>query len=353
MNGTERIQALLQGNEIDRTPIGGWYHMPLVDRNIRDFTEELIMSTDSNHWDFMKIMTNGHYYTQAYGGKIRFSTELTKWYGTIEEYPVKNAEDAAALPVLGVDNPVFYRELEVLKRLKDYYKERIPLIATIFNPLTAVQECIGCLDAGPVRKLMEESPEALHKALAAMTQTNKNYLDALFAEGIDGIFLANQYSMAHLITDAQYEEFCVPYEKQIIEYCKGRTWFNMAHVHGDKNLRIEKYYGYGMDEIQALNWENCPAGITEEETTTIKKVRAETDKILIAGIDQNHDFITPENDREAVKKVLTERFKNALRENGSNRFIFAPGCAMTPGGTYLNRLLYEVAEEYGRSEIVK
>lgn len=350
MNGTERIQALLQGKEIDRTPIGGWYHMPLVDRNIRDFTEELIMSTDSNHWDFMKIMTNGHYYTQAYGGKIRFSTELTKWYGTIEEYPIKNAEDAANLPVLEVDNLVFHRELEVLKRLKDYYQNRIPLVATIFNPLTAVQECIGCLDAGPVRKMMEEDPEALHKALAAMTRTNKNYLDALFAEGIDGIFLANQYSMAHLINDAQYEEFCVPYEKEIIEYCKGKTWFNMAHVHGDKNLRIEKYYGYGMDEIQALNWENCPAGITEEETTTIKKVRAETDKILIAGIDQNHDFITPENDREAVKKVLTERFKNALHENGSNRFIFAPGCAMTPGGTYLNRLLYEVAEEYGRSE---
>lgn len=353
MNGTERIQALLQGKEIDRTPIGGWYHMPLTDRNIRDFSEELIMSTDSNHWDFMKIMTNGHYYTEAYGGKIHFSTKQDKWYGTIEEYPIKNARDAENLPVLGVENPVFYRELEVLKRLKDYYQDRIPLVATIFNPLTAVQECAGSLDSGPIKKLMEENPDALHKALKAMTKTNMNYLDALFAEGIDGIFLANQYSMEHIISDEQYDEFCEPYEREIVQYCKGRTWFNMAHAHGDKKLRIQRYYDYSMDEIQALNWENCPVGLKDDEITTIKNVRSETNKILIAGIDQNHDFITPENDRESVKRLLVKRFQNALQENGSNRFIFAPGCAMTTGGSYLNRLLYEVAEEYGKSASAK
>lgn len=186
-----------------------------------------------------------------------------------------------------------------------------------------------------------------------MTKTNMNYLDALFAEGIDGIFLANQYSMEHIISDEQYDEFCEPYEREIIQYCKGRTWFNMAHAHGDKKLRIQRYYGYGMDEIQALNWENCPAGLKDDEITTIKSVRSETNKVLIAGIDQNHDFITPENDRESVKKRLVKRFQNALQENGSNRFIFAPGCAMTPGGSYLNRLLYEVAEEYGKSTSAK
>ena len=48
MTGTQRIKALLDGSPIDRTPIGGWYHMPLVDRNVTDFTRELIASTDLN-----------------------------------------------------------------------------------------------------------------------------------------------------------------------------------------------------------------------------------------------------------------------------------------------------------------
>ena len=55
MTGTQRIKALLDGSPIDRTPIGGWYHMPLVDRNVTDFTRELIASTDLNKWDFIKI----------------------------------------------------------------------------------------------------------------------------------------------------------------------------------------------------------------------------------------------------------------------------------------------------------
>ena len=59
MTGTQRIKALLDGSPIDRTPIGGWYHMPLVDRNVTDFTRELIASTDLNKWDFIKIMTTG------------------------------------------------------------------------------------------------------------------------------------------------------------------------------------------------------------------------------------------------------------------------------------------------------
>lgn len=85
--------------------------MPLVDRNVADFTRELIASTDINHWDFIKIMTNGHFYTQAYGGEISFSTTYNQWNGTIKRYPIRTADDFRNLPVLSIDNPVWQREL--------------------------------------------------------------------------------------------------------------------------------------------------------------------------------------------------------------------------------------------------
>lgn len=349
MTGTQRIKALLDGSPIDRTPIGGWYHMPLVDRNVTDFTRELIASTDLNHWDFIKIMTNGHFYTEAYGGEIEFSRVGTQWNGTIKKYPIRSAEDARTLPVLDISNPVWQRELQIVRNLKAHYQDRLPIVATIFNPLTAVQECVGSLDPAPILRLMVEDPDALHKALEAMTQTNFIYLDALFEEGIDGIFLANQYSMSHILTDIQYEEFCQPYEARILEHCKGHTWFNMAHIHGSCNLRMAPYFAYGSDVLQALNWESCPVGVPEQEIVSIADVRAQSDKIIIAGFDQNNDFLTPENDREAVKAVLKRRFLEALKENGSNRFVFGPGCCLAAGGSYLNALIYEVAEELGQS----
>lgn len=350
MTGKERIQALVNGTELDRTPISGWYHMPLVDQNVTDFTRELIVSSDVNHWDFIKIMTNGHFYTDAYGGEIEFSRIYNQWYGTIKKYPVVTAEDLAKLPVLGIENHVWQRELAVFRNLKDYYGDRVPLQATIFNPLTAVQECMGCLNPQPILKMMVEAPEALHHALDAMTQTNCIYLDALFQEGVDGIFLANQYSIRSLLTDKQYAEFVVPYEARILEHCKGHTWFNMAHAHGSNNLRMESYYGYGDDVLQALNWENCPVGVPENEVLSIREVRGKTDKVIVAGIDQNHDLDSETNDREEVKARLVRRYLTAKEENGSNRFVFAPGCAMTTGGSYLNALLYEVVEEYGQSK---
>ncbi len=350
MNGKERVKALLQGTEIDRTPICGWYHMPLVDRNVEDFVRELIVSTDVNHWDFIKIMTNGHYYTEAFGGEICFSTDNTKWYGEIERYPIVTAEDAAGLPVLGRNNPVFLREVEILKRLKEHYKDEIPILATIFSPLTAVQECAGCLDPGPVKKMMRENPEALHKALEAAVLSNMNFLDMLFEEGVDGIFLANQYSMEHILTDEQYEEFCIPYEKRVVEYCKEKTWFNMAHIHGNRNLRMEPYYAYGDDEIQALNWENCPKDVPQKEIRSIREVKARTQKIIISGIDQMNDTVSEKNDRAAVKDLIVRRFKAAAEEVGSNRFIFGPGCALPTGGSYLNHIIYETVEEYGRTK---
>jgi len=124
----------------------------------------------------------------------------------------------------------------------------------------------------------------------------------------------------------------------------------MAHIHGSSNLRVDRYIAYDNDLLQALNWESCPTGVPEEEVASIAAVRAKTDKIIIAGIDQTHDFITPENDREAVTAVLKRRFLTAMEENKSNRFIFAPGCCLAHGGSYLNALIYEVAEELGQSK---
>lgn len=350
MNGYERIKALVSGEEIDRTPVSGWYHMPLVDRNVDDFVRETIASTDLNKWDFIKIMTNGHYCGEATGARIDFSTDSTKWNGTFREYGIRTEEDIANMPVLQADNPVFAREIEVVKRLKAHYGDSIPVISTIFNPLTSLQESYCSLQSAPIKKMMENNPQALHKGLEAMTRSYLNYLDALFDAKIDGIFLANQYSIADIITDEQYDEFCAPYERRIVEYCKGKTWFNMAHAHGDRCLRLDKYLDYADDEIQALNWENCPAGVAQEEIVTAAQMHKKTNKIIIGGIDQIHDMYTEKNDRNEVKERLVKRFKTMLEEVGSNRFIFGPGCALPTGGSYLNHILYEVVEEYGRTK---
>lgn len=344
MYGSERIRALLENKPIDRSPIASWYHFPLVDHNITDFSKALINSAEFFDWDFVKIMTCGHFMTEAYGADITYSTNPHQWYGTVNRYPVQRIEDLANVGVLDIDNPMMVRELEIVRILKKHFQGEKPLIATIFNPITSLQEITSSLNPKPIQEFIQQDTAAVKAALDNIHKTNLRYLDALIEAGIDGIFLANQFSQADRLTDEQYAQLVRPYDDAVWDYLKGRTWFNMAHVHGTTDLRMDQYLH---PDLQALNWENCPHGVAPEHTASMAKVSKMTSQVLITGIDQRNDFLTATNDREAVKRVIEARYKAAIQEKGDNRFVFATGCG-TPLTTnlYLLGLIGEVVNEY-------
>jgi uroporphyrinogen decarboxylase len=342
LNSTQRIRALLTGREIDRTPIAGWFHMPLVDQNVTDFTREIINTTDYYGWDFLKIMSNGHYPTAAYGGKIKYSTNSEKWNGDIYDYPVKQCADLEKLSVLTRDNAVFRHELAIVSELYSHYRGDIPLIATIFNPITFLQELISSLNPAPVLELICNNRALIHKTLKVLLETNLMLIDAFVEKKADGIFYVNQFASRNVVNAELFDEFSLPYDEEILRYLDNKTWFNIIHLHGTGGLYFEKYTNL---PFQAFSWECCPSNTDANHTDSLTKVKAMFNKVLITGIDQNTDFISPENDRAAVKRTLQMRYANALRENGGNRFIFAPGCALplnTP--RYFFRLIKDVVE---------
>lgn len=347
MNSRERLKALVEHKPVDRAGVVGWLHMPLVDRNIKDFSRATISFTDYCGWDFIKIMSNGHYMAEAYGADIEFSKDPQLWFGTFRKYPIRSPKDVENLPVLDPKQGVLHREVSLAKEIIGHYKGEVPALATIFTPITWIQEFSSSLNPASTLELMKFHKKELHKGLEAMLETNLKFLDELIKVGIDGIFLANQFAMKHIITSEQYDEFCTPYETAILDYLKDKTWFNVLHVHGNRNLWFEKCLNY---HVQAFNWENCPAGVAQEEISSIAQVRALTDKVIIGGIDQHHDFYNADNDRDAIKEVLRRRFVTALEECGGNSFIFAPGCTLPLDlDRYVYTLIKEVVEEEGLS----
>jgi uroporphyrinogen decarboxylase len=325
MNSTERLKAMLAGGSVDRTALAGWLHMPLVDRDIAKFIAATIQFTDENRWDFIKIMSNGHYMAEAYGADIEFSSDPRQWSGHFRSYPIKTSRDLLKLPVLDHNNAALAREIAVTRGLVQHYQGTIPALATLFTPLTLVQEMSSSLDPRITREFMRYHKKELHQALKSLLATNLNFLDGLLAAGIDGIFLASQFINSDVISRDEYDEFCRPYDIAILDYIKGKTWFNLFHVHGDKHLLFDKCLDY---DVQAFNWEDAPYGIPDEQRTSIQSVRALTDKIIIGGIDQHHDFYHAQHDRAAIKAQLQRQFDRALKSAGGNRFIFAPGCAL-------------------------
>lgn len=345
MNSRERLKALVEHKPVDRAGVAGWLHMPLVDRNIKDFARATISFTDYCGSDFIKIMSNGHYMAEAYGADIEFSKNPKYWFGNFRKYPILNPKDVENLPVLDPSQGVLHREVSLAKEIICHYKGEIPALATIFTPITWIQELSSTLNPTSTIELMKYHKKELHKGLEAMLETNLKFLDELIKVGIDGIFLANQFAMKDIITSEQYDEFCTPYDTAILDHIKDKTWFNMLHMHGNKNLWFEKCLNYN---VQAFNWENCPAGVSEGEISSITEVRAVTDKIIIAGIDQNLDFYNANNDRNSIKDVLRKRLMVALEESNFNSFIFAPGCTLPLDvDRYVYTLMKEIVEEEG------
>ncbi|MNC45266.1 methylcobalamin:coenzyme M methyltransferase [compost metagenome] len=207
------------------------------------------------------------------------------------------------------------------------------------------QEIFSCAQQQPTIRLMREHGEELDHALRAITATSIHYLSQLVEGGVDGIFFATQYAR-DLITDEEFNRFCRPYELEILDYLQGKTWFNMLHVHGDANLNFNRILDY---PVQALNWETSTANVPKEQLTSFRELRQLTDKVFIGGIDQTTDFYVEDYDRTKLKANLERRLEQAIAENGSNRFVFAPGCTLPMDvNHYAFTLIQEVAEESGR-----
>lgn len=323
MTGTERIKALLNGTKSDRTPISGWLHMPAVDRYIDRFVAEEIAFTDHNDWDFIKVMPNGHHLAEAYGAKIHFLEDPKRWNADILEYPIRTVEDLVNLPVLDPkENAVLKREVEVVRRLAAHYKGTKPILPTLFNPITWVQEMNQSTVPAHTLDFLRNHKKELHAALETILQTNLRLADAYIEAGADGFFYASQFASSDLLSPEEFKETNTDYDLRFFEAVKDRTWFNLLHVHGDKNLYFSEFAKY---PVQAINWENAPAGFSEDEITSVAKARSLFNGILVGGTDQHHDF---NGSRAEVKETLKKRLHTALAEDPTGKFILAPGCAL-------------------------
>lgn len=348
MTATQRIRAMLTGQPVKEIGASGWLHTPGPDRGTaEEFSSEIIRMTDYSRWDVIKIMPNGVYNQEAHGSDIEyFSGKLSqedlkaKRVFQFRKYLVNSPRDMEAFPVLDVSkNPVYQREVANVRALAAYYQGTVPILPTIFTPAHCIPEFVGGIDKA--RWYIDNHPDAVDAMLRALVQTELQLVDAYIDAGADGFFFAQRYSNSDILSEKEFERFARPYDEMLLSRIKNRTWFNMIHVHGARNFFWDQFKTY---DVQALSWENTPLQIPEEERSTVAKVRSISDKILVTGTDQFHDFYgTPQE----VLDRFRQRVAQAAQESEDNRLIFAPGCSLPldiPEETV--HLLRVAADEY-------
>ena len=347
MTSYERIKGMVEGKKIDRIGVAAWYHMPLLDHNAKDFADGIIQSCNFMKWDICKVQSHSFYVSQAFGNDYIPSTSAGLLFGPTTKYGVYHPKMYGELKVPSLSSPSVARELEVVKRVLDKLGGKIPVLATIFSPAYTARDLYGGMTFPQFfLNACKYSPEDTHKGLETISEFTMRLSEEFIKIGVDGVFWTEAFATTDLMDKATHDEFVKKYDQPILEMINKKTWFNMLHVHGYKNLRFAEYEEANYP-VQAYNWEDRFGG-DETGTTSLKQARAFTDKILMGGIEFWHDFDSPENDREAVKAVIKARLVDALEQLGPDdqKFIFTPGCSVKMHvPEYRMKLMHEVIEE--------
>lgn len=314
MKPIERIEALLAGKKLDTPAINLWKHFPPYDENPKELVKKVIQFQERFNWDFVKVTYQGLYSIQDWGSKIKWPERDCQWpntcskVGVVTDFSIKKNDDWKKLNVLPMSQGSMADSILAAKEIVKRFKGEVPVVITVFNPLTTAIKMSG--DKMFVH--MRQDPDSFRKGLETITETTVNYVKELVNIGADGIFFASQLGNYDKLSLKEYEEFGQPYDLQILDVVKDKMWFNIMHMHGAAPMfeLMEKY------PVQAINWHDRLVDIN------LKDGRSKSNKILIGGVDE-FKVLNDGSDEE-----LSAHLKDALDQVEDKRLILGPGCCV-------------------------
>jgi uroporphyrinogen decarboxylase len=208
-------------------------------------------------------------------------------------------------------------------------QDEVPILQTIFSPLAQARNIAG---QELLLRHMRTSPDRLHTGLNAITESTLRYIDALKRQPIAGIFYAIQHASYDLMSEDEYRNFGLPYDRKILEALPDKWWLNMVHLHGDAPM----FKLCSQLPVQALNWHD------QETEPDLGQGKLQFNGAVCGGLSRwshlHHG--TPASIREQARAAVTQT-------NG-RRLILSTGCVVMVTTPLSNiRAVREVVDDLG------
>lgn len=308
MTKTQRIRAALKGLFVDRVPVSLWKHFPEQEHEAKLLAQATLAFQQAYDFDFVKMMFPGLYFVQDWGVTVKPSGKPHNAY-TAASHPIRRGEDWTKLKVNDPHRGVLSEQLEALRRVGEKVKGSIPLVATIYSPLTTAWKLSG----EAFFDYLREQPALLHQGLEVIADTSVDFLRAAAQCGVDGFFFATQLADYDLMEQAEYQEFGREYDLLVLSHIdQQKQWFNILHLHGF-NVMFDFVEDY---PVQAVNWHDRLTPLS------LSQAVEKTDKCLVGGINHHGAIATG-----TVDEIKLEA-QDALAETHGRRHILGPGCVI-------------------------
>jgi uroporphyrinogen decarboxylase len=298
LTGTERIDRVLLGQDVDRPPYTFYYHFGLQNLPGRHHAEATLEFHRKFRTDLVKVMSD-----------FPFPKPQGKWH----ELEL-------------VDNP-YPEQIRALEIIRDGLQGDSHFIETVFNPWNVAEELCSQEE---VLRLKEESPQLLLDALELIAKSEASHARKAVQIGAAGVFLAVANAQEGILSEQEYEQFSEPFDKMVLESVSSAP-LNTLHLHGDGVYLNRFFSGWPASVIQySIHGTGVP----------FSEVRPVYDGVLMGGIDER-SFRSLS--RDEMESQLTIAQKAAGR-----KFILAPGCSV-PDDTSDSELvrLVELMHDFG------
>ena len=305
----ERVQAVLRGESLDRPAISLWHHFPGQDDTPEKLTAATVAFQREYDVDLVKLMPTGMYSVIDYGVTVELSEDTigsTRYVAG----PIQQPDDWARLPAVSPERGMLRDQVEVVRRVRAALGPDVPIVQTIFSPLTMATKVVGTNEALVAAIQSDES--ALREGLARMALDVIAFGRACLDAGADGFFFATQLATRSALPDGVYRRLGVPYDLQVLRALRSGAWFTVLHLHGLEPL-IELAQEYPVD---AVNWHD------RETEPGLTAALGKTVRTLVAGIERMGAVVNGSPEESAAQ------VRDAIAQTGGRRLIVAPGCVI-------------------------
>lgn len=246
MNKRDRLEAAIKGDAaVDRVPVSLWRHFPVDDQYPDPLAAATIEFQNLYDFDFVKVTPSSSFCIRDWGA-------TDEWRGNPEgtrEYTyrvIAHADDWTRLKPLDPRAGALGDQLRALKMIRDGLPSSVPVIQTVFSPISQARNLIGA-DKLPTHARTHKGE--LNAALETITETCLRFVDEAKKIGIDGIFYAIQFASTRVFSESEYRELGEPHDRKILE-AAGDLWLNVLHLHGD-DVMFDLVSQY---PAQVINW---------------------------------------------------------------------------------------------------
>jgi uroporphyrinogen decarboxylase len=314
MSRAERLQKTFAGERSDRVPVALWRHWPGDDQRAADLARATVEFQRACDWDFVVIQPAATYSVIDLGLHDEWAGNPSGTRNIVKRGVTRSLEWTELRP-LDPQRGSLGRQLEAVRLIGEAFPNGdTPLVQTIYSPLSQAV-LLGGEDL--FARHLRTQPDRIQTALNVLTETTLRLIDALRRLPLDGLLYVVDQASYDLISEEEYRNFGLTYDRKIMEALPERWWFRMMQLPPSAPM----FRLCSQLPAYALNWAD------QETEPDLTQGRAMFNGAMCGGLSaQKHlNLGTPASVREAARVAINSmNGRRLILTSGTPMPITAP-----------------------------